>query len=550
MGGVAGEYHRITIIAMKESARRGSVPSALVFVCGLLFNGVSYCQVGSTPTGQLTLLDALQSTLAAHPALRIQEQEVVTSRAVKQQASGRFDAVLASGFSQSRTNLPLSQFEKDQAALIGITADHQAINLTDFSLGASKLYRSGVVIGPAFQATRTTDNFENLPGANLSNLTFQVIVPLLRGRGRDVVAAQERAAGIAVDASLLDLNQTISDLLAETASRYWAAVAARRILEVVQGSEERGRTYVETVETLIQAGRVPQAEINQVQANFSDRTAERIAAEQGVIEARQQLALAMGLTADQIATVGSPSQGFPPDEGNASLTVDRGTIQGLFELALQRRADLLASRKRESEAQTLLVAARNQTRPQVDLSFNTGYTALAEGRGFSQIFQSPFRNAQGPDLFGGITYRFPPSNNVARGQLLQTQAGLRQAELRTLEISRTTMATVGAAAQGVRNTALALGKAREAVTAFQAALDGEREKYRLGVGSLVDILTMEDRLTVAQRTHVNAELAYALALVRLRSVTGTIVEPDKPVQSVDGSVFLSLPAVPAAKSQP
>ena len=127
---------------------------------------------------------------------------------------------------------------------------------------------------------------------------------------------------------------------------------------------------------------------------------------------------------------------------------------------------------------------------------------------------------------------------------------MRETELRTLEISRATMAAVGAALQGVRNSVLALQKAREAVAAFQAALDGEREKYRLGVGSLVDILTMEDRLTVAQRTHVNAELSHALALVRLRSATGTIVEPDKPVQSVDGSVFLSLPAVSAGKSQP
>jgi len=481
--------------------------------------------------------------------LRIQEQEVVTSRALKQQAAGKFDAVLSSGLSQSRTNLPLSQFEKDQAALIGITADHQTINLTDFSLGASKLYRSGVIIGPAFQATRTTDNVQNIPGANLSNLSFQVMVPLLRGRGRDVVAAQETAAGIAVDASLLDLNQTVSDLLAETAARYWAAVAAEKILEVARGSEERGRVYVDNVQTLIQAGRVPEAESNQVKANLAGRAAERIAAEQGVIEAKQQLALAMGLTADQIATVGSASEGFPAAE-ETTTSADGGAIQKLFELASQRRADLLASRRRQSEAQTLLVAARNQTRPQVDLSFNTGYTGLAEGTGFSQVFQSPFRNAQGPDLFGGITYRFPPSNNLARGQLLQAQASVRETELRTLEISRATMAAVGAALQGVRNSVLGLQKAREAVAAFQAALDGEREKYRLGVGSLVDILTMEDRLTVAQRTYVNAGLAYALALVRLRSVTGTIVEPDKPVRSVDGSVFLSLPAVSAGKSQP
>jgi hypothetical protein len=40
---------------------------------------------------------------------------------------------------------------------------------------------------------------------------------------------------------------------------------------------------------------------------------------------------------------------------------------------------------------------------------------------------------------------------------------------------------------------------------------------------------------------VQAELGYAVALARLRSSTGTIVEPDKAVQRVDPSVFLTLP---------
>jgi outer membrane protein TolC len=97
----------------------------------------------------------------------------------------------------------------------------------------------------------------------------------------------------------------------------------------------------------------------------------------------------------------------------------------------------------------------------------------------------------------------------------------------------------------VRNAALQLQRAREAVASSQAALEGEREKYRLGVGQLVDVLTMEDRLTTAEQNQVTAELDYALALTQLRFATGSIVEPDKTVQSVDHEVFLTVP-VPAA----
>ena len=40
---------------------------------------------------------------------------------------------------------------------------------------------------------------------------------------------------------------------------------------------------------------------------------------------------------------------------------------------------------------------------------------------------------------------------------------------------------------------------------------------------------------------MSAELGYALALTQLRFATGSIVEPDKTVQSVDRDVFLHRP---------
>ena len=128
------------------------------------------------------------------------------------------------------------------------------------------------------------------------------------------------------------------------------------------------------------------------------------------------------------------------------------------------------------------------------------------------------------------------------------QSNVRQAELRTLQTSQSIMASVVTAVGGVRNAALQLQRVQDAVAASQAALEGEREKYRLGVGQLVDVLTMEDRLTVAQQSQVNAELGYALALTQLRFATGSIVEPDKTVQSIDREVFFTVPVPPAQRS--
>jgi outer membrane protein TolC len=477
------------------------------------------------------------------------EEQVVSSRAASQQARGAFDTVIGTTLSQNRINNPLTVYNQQQAAALGIITNNQVSNVTTLNIGASKEFRNGITLTPSLLNTRTTDNINDVGGVNLTTLAFQVNVPLLRGRGRNVVAAAETAAGIEIEASLLDLNQTISTLLSSTASSYWNAVGAARNLRVLEGSEARGKVYVENVQTLIAAGRVPQSEIHQVQANLDTRAAARIAAEQNLIAARQQLALAMGLSTDQMANVGMPVEDFPAYDAQVLAVLNSHSLQEFYDSALEHRADYLAARKRETEQRTLLAPARNAILPQLNLGLSSGYSSLEEGTGIVNFLGAPGRAPKGPDLGASVTYQFPPSNNAASGALMRAQSNLRQAELVTLQTSESIMAAVVTAVGGVRNAALQLQRTQEAVAASQAALDGEREKYRLGVGQLVDVLTMEDRLTVAEQTQVSAELGYALALTQLRFATGSIVAPDQTVQSVDREVFFSVP-VPTTKKPP
>ena len=90
----------------------------------------------------------------------------------------------------------------------------------------------------------------------------------------------------------------------------------------------------------------------------------------------------------------------------------------------------------------------------------------------------------------------------------------------------------------LRNASNQLTAVGESVRQFHTALDNERAKYRLGVGSLIDVLTVEDRLTGVLTSQVQAELLYAIAIARLRQATGTIVEPHDTTQNIDPAVFL------------
>jgi outer membrane protein TolC len=488
----------------------------------------------------LTLMTVLQSTLDNHPVLHLQEQQVTIERAVTQQATGGFDTVVASGVSQSRFNTPLTTAEQT-AMVLNNPIRNQAANLTNYNFTASKLFRTGVTGGFLVETTRTADNVANDFGLNRSRLSFEINVPLLRGRGRDVVTAQESAAELEADAALFDLNQVIARLLGDSTSRYWIHVAAGRTLDVLESSESRGTTYVENVQALINADQIAPIEINQVQANLADRTTSRIAAQQRVVESEQGLALAMGLAAAQMAELPEPLDALPKVEEQTAVDTRVRAIESFMERALERRADILAAKTRQDSVRILSGAAENLTRPQLDLTFASGYSGLKEGRRIDRWVSAVVSGVRGVDAVAGIRYEFPPSNNFAKGRQAEAIAEVRQADLRYQETARNVTSEVSAALQAVHFAISRVRKARESVNFSQTALEGEQEKLRLGLGSLVDLLTVEDRLTNSLLNLVDAELAYALALTRLRFASGTIVAPDQAVQTVDQTIFYELP---------
>ena len=500
----------------------------------------------SQDSGTITVVDAVNATLAYHPLLKVQQQQIAINRGLRLQAAAPFDSVLSTGLGQNQTTTPLPLAQRPSNGFI----TSQASDLVTYGINGSKLFRNGISIGPGLNLTRDTDNMSRTNGVSTGHAGVVVNIPLLKGRGRSVVDAGENAAGLEVSASQFDLNQLVAQLITNTVASYWSLVAASRNLAIARDAEKRGKTYVSNVQALIDAGRVPRSDSNVVKANLAQRSAARIAAEQQVAAARQQLALDMGFAPEQMLDIPDAADDFPNGE-NLPLPSDSiPALRRSIDDAITRRADLRAAVRREAEQRALLKAANNGLRPQLDFSFGLGFSGLSEGLPFGSFISTPASNVHGTDTFVGLNYTFPRANSLARGKLLQAQATTRQAELLTSEAHRKVSATVIVAIKAVRHNMMQLKDARESVEAFDSALAGEREKYRLGIGSVVNILTVEDQLNQALLSQVQAQLAYAESLTNLRLATGTLVAPDQAVQTIDRDVFFHLPASIVSGDQP
>ena len=439
---------------------------------------------------------------------------------------------------QKKVETPLTASQQQQ---FSTASPISATNLTSYSANVSKLFRNGVGFSSSVNVGRSADNLLNQLGVSTSDAGLQLIVPLMSGRGRNVVGAAETAAEIEVGSREFDLQQTAEQLLTNTAVSYWALVAAKRHVQVSTGSEDRGRVLQKTVQALIDADQVPRNDIYEVNANLADRVATRIAAQQTMVQARERLAVDMGIPPAAVLAIGDPADDFPPLDATINMATD-DSLKEYIDEALHNRPDLVAAQRREAQAKLLLGASEKQIQPQLNLQLGAGYSQLRDAGGLTDFFAAPFSNLHPPSLQAGLVYQYSVANNLAQGQLLANQASYREAQLQSAELERQITATVIIAVENVRNSISRVQSAREAVSAFQQTLRGQQEKFNLGQVSLTELLTVEDRLTTALSNEVDAELSYVLAVADLRLATGTLL-PTTNARQVDASVFRNVPRV-------
>jgi len=461
-----------------------------------------------------------------------------------------FDRVAQTSFNNNLETTPLTLGQQLSNREAGLLGSSQNVHVMNFGLSADQLLRNGIELSAGIQTGRSVDNLFAATGINTSTMNLNVRIPLLRGRGHKVAAASEEAAKREVDASVLDLQQLVSQLTSNVATSYWTLVAARSSLAIAVDAEQRGRTYLEDVQQLVKADRAPRNDLNEVIANLAQRSSNRLVAEQQLVAAQQQLALDMGTSADDlIAQRLEPTDSLPDGEGEALPSETAESIHYYVEQALLRRADYQASRVRVAGQGILLLAARNRLLPQLDLNAFSGYSGLQEGLSVANFYSDAVQGIRGPTAGVGLTYSFPRRNQAAHGALLQAQGANRQAQLQNSELERTISSGVIVAVEAVRTAIVRVKRAREAVRSFQSALAGERDKYSGGIGSIVEILTVEDKLNGAQSDQIQAELNYALALIQFRFATGTLLPSGGTTQNLSSDNFFSLPFQRAAQEK-
>jgi|GEM_PF-2152365 len=414
---------------------------------------------------------------------------------------------------------------------------------TQVDISILKQFRNGITIGPYLEYNNAQTNFERRSGVdrvNRSEVGIEMTVPLGRGRGTIAASGHELAGQIDVEASQLSLQHTVAGRVLNVVTAYWNLAAAQEQLGYLVRSEVTSTALAGLTADLIKADEVPAASAPQALARRAQASAARIQGEITLQEAQQNLALTMGVGGDDIIYAPLAADRLPAVVSESS--VKALALPDLVEGAFVRRADYRASRKAIDSGRLLSEQARLNIKPRVDLNVGMFYSGYDEQGSKESYYHLYLENQAGPGFMMSLRMDWPFFLNEARGNYALRQANLEIQREQSRSINNQIVSGISRSHFALRTSARELRRQEQAVAEYEKALSTERERFRLGIATMLDPIQTEERLTLARAQLVFTRLLHAQALVRLRFETGTLMTHEQADRtSVSRSAFVTLP---------
>lgn len=481
-----------------------------------------------------SLMDAVRLTLLHEPQIAVANRQLLLSEGQLQSARGEFDTAFNTGVELGQSRTPLLQ------ALQGYGSSQVEASTVSYVLGATSRLRSGMTVAPVIRIDRIRDNFQSPTAPARSTVALNFTVPLQKGSGTRFNTAAERAAEQVLASAGMNLRHTIAFRINRSINAYWDYLAALQSLEIVRRSEDRSLLLLDDARRLARGDEIPQSDVLQYEAQVARDRGVRIAAEQSLAQARTTLALAMGMTEQPDVSMPTPSDDFPDLSAAAMAVLARPWPAS----ALAARFDVRAQQRRVDAAEILHEATRRNPVSQLDLTLSVGYSGLRENRSALAAWQALNAPAAGLNASVGLVYVLPVQGNTQAGLVRQRAALAEQARLELDGLLQAAHAAVAVQRATVLSAALQLEQARQQVRLQTQVFADERKKYRLGVATVLDLLTAEARLTADELGVIDARRRLAQALASYRFETATLLGPDGEDQRITMESLTTPPELP------
>lgn len=461
----------------------------------------------------ISLNEAVRYTLENQKEIQVSILNIKNQAGVLQASAGPFDPVITNDDYYSRAH--------DTSCL------PPCIGFSTNTVNAESTFKKTTRLGTSFSLNALYKRYSSKSAA--SEVTFLIDQPLLRNFYNGINRQIEMANKLELEAVQWDTLFFISNKILDTVNRYWDAVAAKESYEALQFSVERLEHVTGDIQRLIEGNELAANDKNQPLATLATIKQQLINAYYTDFSARQLLLLAMGkIEEERCENFEEKIQVIPllPEVPLAQNLVE--FADPLISQAFVMRSDLMASFVRQTESEALVVGARNQALP--DLNVFGSYTRHnAHIRAFEAPCNSVDFNAS--SLFVcresewrvGVNFSVPLYNSSALGFLKQQEAQFQQNILKTQLLKQNVIVAILDTLKLLSSIENEIIQAQRAVELYNTLYENELKKLASGFGSVFELLNFETNRINSQLSLISLKSSFLQAIVTLKHETGTLL---------------------------
>jgi outer membrane protein len=423
---------------------------------------------------RITLDEAVRLALANQPAMVEARQDIRVAQAQERQAWGAFLPALTTTASESHTPSRLDATTGDRSAVAEAKPYNQSLRLSA-SLDLFTGFRRGA-----------------------------------ERRASQATTAQREAT---------ELRQQYAVVL-DTKRAFFDALAAQELVAVAETRLRRADEQLKLVSERLRLGATTRSDSLRSRVEFGNAQLALIQAQADLRNAQANLGRAVG------------SVGAVAPAADTSLEVRLGPLDTA---QLRREAMAAAPAVREAEAtvntaRASLSASRARYWPTLSLSLDQSWSRALNGTISADAFPVLDRdgNEVGVDRMPfnssrtlRLSLNYPIFNGFQRETgVVTADANLRSADARLRDARLLLDANLTQAFAALDAAAARIDVARVSVTAAEEDLRMQRERYRLGASTIVEVLTSQVALDQAQVDLVRARYDYLVARAQIEAYVG------------------------------
>lgn len=340
---------------------------------------------------------------------------------------------------------------------------------------------------------------------------FTFIVPFI-GRESGISADQliwdfgrtpnlVKASRANLESTEFERAATREDVILNTKIAYYTVLSERHIVEAEESSvAENEKRFLQT-EGFLRAGRVSRIEVTKAEVNLGNAKLRLINARNDLEIAKMNLARAMGVEGDL-------NYEFKDELDYKKVDMN---LERAINIALEKRPDLKSLQAKEVAVRAELAASEKDIYFPVILG-RVAYRFEGEG-------------ATGPDFIAGVGLRFDIFKGFSDiAEVNQGRANLRRAQAETESLKQEIILEIKRLYLELKSAEESIGVIKASKASAEGTLKLARERYRLEVGSQIELSEAESLQSSTLANHIQAIYNYKIALAQLERAIGEDIE--------------------------